>query len=77
MAGEKRNILGVLEDLAEWLEVAAVEGELEDLVLQVDVAAKDVPGPPAGQLARLTLGHGMVPHQLPASVHIIICISAG
>ncbi len=55
-----------MEDLAEGLEVASVEGELDDLVWYVNVAAEDIPGPPPGQLARLALGHSVVPHQLPA-----------
>ena len=52
--------------MAEWLEVAPVERELDDLLVDVYVAAHDVPGPPAGQLAGQALGHGVVPHQLPA-----------
>jgi hypothetical protein len=52
--------------LAEGLEVVAVKREFDDLVVDVDVAADNVARFPAGQLAGLALGHGVVPHQLAA-----------
>ena len=62
-----------LEDLIKGLEALPVEGEDQDLVVDVNVASHDVPGPP---LRHRVLGVTVrvEPHELSASVIIIIVI---